>query len=237
MAEQQQILSILSRIVETKEKVNLITIYKNIPLAFDAQTLNIENDIVKFKVNKYQLAAAVLVKDIFIQSETLSQHVKGQIVRMDPVKIILGVTNLAYAGDLRRRSAVRVEPFPPIPMLLNIYDSSVIAEIIDISTTGITIHIDPLDLTIPELPPGKLSARIEVQFKLPGKQLNPIALKCALKNVQKEAISGRYRMGLQIFPDKKTKTDLERFITEQQTKTMLEIKNLYEKSFIGGGIK
>ncbi len=69
MAEQQQILSILSKTAETNEKINLITIYKNIPLAFDAQTLAIENDIVKFKVNKYQLAAAVLVKEIFIQSE------------------------------------------------------------------------------------------------------------------------------------------------------------------------
>jgi hypothetical protein len=222
---------------ETKEKVNLITIFKNVPLAFDANIIGVVNDMPIFKVNKYQLAAAILVKEIYIQSDFLKEHVHSRIARMDPVKITIGLTDLKYSGNLKRRTTIRVEPNPPLPAHIQIHDTSVLTEIVDISTNGISVYIDPLYLSIPEIPPGKLSSRFEVRFKLPGMQLLPIRMKCALRNVNKDKLSGRYRLGLQIFPDKKTKTTIERYIMGEQSRVLQEIKSLYERSLAGKSSK
>ncbi|MEI7988417.1 MAG: PilZ domain-containing protein [Chloroflexota bacterium] len=230
----QLILSTFAEKMDQIEKVSLITIYKNIPFSFDAFILNSDKDIVLFKVHKYQLAASILVKDIYIQCDLFEEHIKAKVVKMNPVKLTIGLTDFAYSGDLRRRSSIRVEPDTSLIAYLQIQDTSVVAEIVDISVNGLTVYIDPLYLFSPEITPGKLSSKFEVRLKLPGEEIQSVHAKCAMRDVRKENLSGRYRIGLQLYPDKVIKEVLDRYVSSQQSRVLQEIKMLYERSLAGG---
>ncbi|GEM_PF-2756772 len=231
MNTSEEILSTLNTIASTKQTVSLISIYKTIPLAFDAQCIMVENGIGYFSVHKYQMAITVIIKKIYIQSPLLKEYVQANVAKMNPVKNLLGLDNFRYAGDyINRRTLIRVEPETSIPVLLYLKGVAVRAELADISVGGISVYIDPFFLDNEEDGEKMISSHCEVHLNLPSDNWKPIKIKCAIRNVIRDTLSGRYRIGFQLYPDKASQALLDKYVTKRQAEMMQEIKNLYEKS-------
>ncbi len=233
----QKIDLIMKEMAADKTQVSLITVYKNIPLAFDARLISYEDDTATFKVHKYQFAASVLVKNVFIQLDPSKNCIWARVVKMDPVKVTLGLSEFKDAGNsMNRRTFLRVEPEASIPVYLQIHNTRVMAELADISEEGISIFLDPVYLETPESEGGKFSDRFEILFQLPGDRYHPLTLKSAIRYAMKDTLSGKYRIGLQLYPDESTKSLINEYITHRKAATLQEIKSLYEHSIASGGL-
>ena len=237
MQFEQKINLVMKELAADKAQVSLITVYKNIPMAFDAHLLAYDDEIASFKVHKYQLAASVLVKDAFIQLDPEKNCIWARVIKIDPIKSILGLGEFRDAGNsMNKRTFLRVEPESSIPVYLQIQNTRVMAELADISEEGISIYLDPVYLETPEDEPGKFSSRFQVNFHLPGERYQPLSLMSALRYGIKDTLSGKYRVGLQLFPDEETKAMLKQYITHRKVETINEIKAIYEHSIASGGI-
>jgi len=231
MNGQEEITSIFKNLANEERTVSLITVYKSIPLAFDAQCLRVENEIAFFKAHKYQMAVTVLVKRMFIQSSFFKEFVQANVSKMDPIKYTLGLNDFRLAGNsIGRRTLVRVEPDTSIPVMLQLKESTVRAELADISIGGISVYIDPFFLDNQESANKMVSSHCEVSLHLPSDNWKQIQLKCAIRNVIRDTISGRYRIGFQLYPNKESETMLSQYVTRCQASTIQEIKTLYERS-------
>lgn len=219
-----------------KAQISLITVFKNIPLAFDARLFAFEDDTVSVKVHKYQLAVSVLIKQAFIQLDPSHNCIWTRIVKIDPINSVLGLSDFKDAGNsMNRRTYLRVEADTSIPIYLQIQNTRVMAELADISEEGISIYLDPVFLEAPENEPGKFSGRFEISFHLPGKRYQPLSLKSAIRYVAKDTLSSKYRVGLQLFPDEEARVMLKQYINHRKAETLQEIKSIYEHSIASGG--
>ena len=231
MNDSEEILSTLKTIVSSGQSVSLISIYKTIPLAFDAKCVLVENDIGYFTVHKYKMAITVIIKKIYLQSSLLKEYVQANVAKMNPVKNLLGLSDFRYVGDsINRRTLIRVEPETSIPVILQIKGVAVRAELADISVGGISVYVDPFFLDNEEDGEKMISSHCEVRLNLPSDNWKPIQLKCAIRNVIRDTLSGKYRIGFQLYPDKASETLLFKYITKRQAEMMQEVKNLYDKS-------
>lgn len=236
MPVDQQINTLLKTLAGNKAQISLITVFKNIPFAFDARLAAFSDDTLNVKVHKYQLAVSVLVKQAFIQIEPAQNCIWTRVVKLDALNSILGLSDFKDAGNsMNRRTYLRVEPESSIPIYLQIQNTRVMSELADISEEGISIYLDPVFLEAPDTEPGKFSSRFEILFHLPGRRYQPLALKSAIRYVTKDTLSGKYRIGLQLFPDDETRLMLKQYITHRKAETLQEIKSIYERSIASGG--
>ncbi len=214
-----------------RKGVKIITIYKSIPMIFEAKIKDVKNDIASFEANKYQMALSIVVKTHFIQFEEDQNCVWARVASMDMKKGILGLSEFKDAGNsLNRRVYLRVEPDTSIPVFLQIYQTRIMAELADISEKGISVYLDPIYLNTPDFEAGKLSSQFKISFHLPGEEYHPIELYSAIRYGLKDTLSGKYRIGLEMFPGEEAKRLFVQYVEKRKTATMQEIKELYKRS-------
>jgi len=108
------------------------------------------------------------------------------------------------------------------------------ADLADICEGGISVYLDPLYLGTSEKELEKFSARFEVRFQLPGEQYQSVVLQGAIRYGMRDTLSGRYRIGMQLYPTGEARELISRYVKRRQAAALQEIKNIYEKSLAGG---
>lgn len=226
MEQDTEILQALHSIAQQGKNVGLITVYKTLPLLFDALIQGFDGGSVHFQVHRYQWAASRMLWEAFIQSDLLPELIKANSVVVNPSEPVVTLADFEYAKiSIVRRSLVRVQPDVYIPVILLLNESAQPAELADISTGGISVYVKPEIVdTLVEAKSGPPSGRVEVLIKLPGEDSPLLKLNCTIRNVVQEADTGRYRMGLQSFLDKKTGSLIAQYVAGRQTAILRELE-------------
>ena len=226
MDQDIEILPALHNIAQQGKSVGLITVYKTLPLLYDALIQGFDGGSVHFQVHRYQWAASRMVWEAFIQSDLLTALIKANSVVVSPKQPVVTLADFEYAKiSIVRRSLVRVPPDVRIPVILLLNENAQPAELADISTGGISVYVKPeiMDALV-DANSGPLSGRIEVLIKFPGENSPLLKLNCAICNIIQETNTGRYRMGLQAFPDKKTGSLIAQYVAGRQTAILRELE-------------
>jgi hypothetical protein len=226
MEQDTEILQALHSIAQQGKNVGLITVYKTLPLLFDALIQGFDGGSVHFQVHRYQWAASRMVWEAFIQSDLLPELIKANSVVVNPSEPVVTLADFEYSKiSIVRRSLVRGQPDVYIPVILLLNASAQPAELADISTGGISVYVKPEIVdTLVEAKSGPLSGRVEVLIKFPGENSPLLKLNCTICNVVQEANAGRYRMGLQSFLDKKTGSLIAQYVAGRQTAILRELE-------------
>lgn len=225
--ETNDILNKFHLIVQAKKGVILINTYKGIHLELDATISNISNSTVTLNVYDYQLASFAFQKQIFIQNDLFPETVTAKIKEINIVKKYVVLTDFEYVTvPIVKRKAVRVQPENSIEVVVFKYgDAGVKADMIDISECGIGVYtITPLS-----------HAKAFIHIQLPGTEPNTYS-KLELSGIiahtaQEDDPHGgiRYRIGMEIFPDDRTKQIITEYASQRQTTLLDELKNHYEE--------
>ena len=207
----------------------MITVYKTLPLLFDALIQGFDGGSVHFQVRRYQWAASRMVWEAFIKSDLLTELIKANSVVVSPRgEPVVTLADFEYAKiSIVRRSLVRVQPDVRIPVILLDNESAQPAELADISTGGFSVYVksEIMDAVI-DVNSGPLSGRVEVLVKILGENFPLVKINCAICNVMQDADINRYRVGLQAFPDKKTGPLIAQYVANRQTAILRELEVL-----------
>jgi hypothetical protein len=228
MDQDIEIIQALHSIAQQGKSVSLITVYKTLPLLFDALIEGFEGDSVHLMVHKYQWAASRRVWEAFIQSDLLLELIKASSVVVNPNKPIVTLADFEYAKiSIVRRSLVRVQPDLRLPVILLVNESAQPAELADISTGGFSVYAkSEIMHALIDANSGPGSGRVEVLVKFPGENSPLVKINCAICNVMQTADINRYRVGLQVFPDKKTGPLIAQYVANRQTVILRELEVL-----------
>jgi hypothetical protein len=227
--ETNDILNKFRLIAQAKKNVNLINAYKGIHLELDATISNICGNTVTFNVHDYQLASFAFQKQIFMQNDLFPETVKAKIQEIHIVKKYVILADFEYVTvPIVKRRATRIQPENSVEVTIFKHgDAGIKAELVDISECGIGVCM---------IQPLLVHTKVYIHLQLSDTETNThwkleLPGTVVMHFIQKDDPQGgiRHRIGMQIFPDERTKRGIMEYISRQQAKLLNELKQYYDK--------
>ncbi len=199
--------------VSGREKINLLSYYKGIPVACSSEILEVRENIVKVSTCAMDILAPK--REVYLKHPNLPKPIETSVIERDLGKgeallKVIGFRNLPK----ERRKYLRVLPDKPVKV--NIFKGNWQGEgsLADISVGGVGIYLgDPKDLKEGDsvllkfsLPKGKIEARASVRYLLSKGKL--------------------FRVGLQYQLDIPTEEIVSDYVMERQFEILRELKGV-----------
>lgn len=225
--ETPDILNNFRLLTQTKKEVKFINDYKGIPLELNATVSNVLTNTVMFSAPRYKLASFASKKQMFIQNDLFPEIIKSRIKEIDIARGYAVLTDFEYVNTLMiERKPARIQPDNLIEITLRKNgDADVKAALIDISERGMGIYM---------ITPLSAQTKVNVHVQIPGKGASTyskleflgITVYTILENNPNREM--RYRIGMQIFPDKYAKQIITEYISRRQAELLEEINKSYQ---------
>ncbi|HHH83408.1 MAG TPA: PilZ domain-containing protein [Chloroflexi bacterium] len=233
MVIQEEILSILRGIYQAEGSLRLINVFKGLPISYDARILKLSSKVITLEAHPYQIVCLDRYGLTHIRAERLPRVARADVIWLDHAQRQVGLSNLRYVSlQIGNRSLIRVEPEEPLE--LYIWDANgkrFRGELIDISQSGMAISMIS-DLISPNA--FHTGANLKIEFSLPATgpcQEASITGRCVIAYLKPDPILHKHRMGMQLFPDEKSRPIISRYISARQSEIQNEIRSLAAKSF------
>lgn len=225
--ETDNILNNFRLLTQAKKEVMFVNDYKGMILELPATVSNVLNNAVLFNVPKYKLASFASKKQMFLQHDLFPELIKSRIREIDIARGYAILTDFEYVTTpMIERKPARIQPKNLVEVTLRKSgDAEVKAELIDMSERGMGIS------TMTPLSP---QTKMYVHLQLPDREallyskleFMGITVYTLRENNQNGEI--RYRIGMQIFPDKYAKQIITEYISRRQVELLEEINKLYQ---------
>jgi hypothetical protein len=164
-----QILSDLRLTMEMKQDLELMGIYKGVPVISKAKITKIEGEVVTMISNDPSLVCLRDKNQISILGSDYFEPSTAKILKVDLKNGEVILHDFSYLGNrLGERMIVRVEPKTPLPFTLESGEIHIHGELVDISMNGAGFRI-PLEQYNPALKPG---TQVQIDFELPKGQIS-----------------------------------------------------------------
>ncbi|MCZ7554367.1 MAG: hypothetical protein B6D39_08180 [Anaerolineae bacterium UTCFX2] len=222
MTSNQQIISDLRLAMDMHQHLDLMVIYKGVPVISKAEIKDIQGDIVTMITHDPGLVClrtspqtSILGSDYFEPSAA-----KIQKVEIQSGEVVLD--EFTYLGTrLGERMIIRVEPAAPIPLKLEFEDQAIDGELVDISLSGAGVRI-PSEKYTPLLKPG---AVIQIKFELPNGAIS----------ISGTVLSGTrnvdlYRLSVRFGQNGEQKERIFRYMVDRRAQIEQELRTEYEKA-------
>jgi hypothetical protein len=219
MKSNQQIISDLRVIMEAEQNLELLCTHKGVPFVCKAKVIHIDDDIVRLKTLDASMIcllqdsqAKVLGSDYF---EPASAHVE----QVDLKASTVDLTGFSYIGTkLGERMIVRVEPKEPMMVQVENAGMTTIAELADISISGIGLRIAHADFNS-MLKPG---ATVQLNLNLNGKE---IIVSGTILSAVKTA--EQYRISVRFDPDGIQRSLIFKYLIDRRAEIEQEVFDQY----------
>lgn len=157
----EMILASWQRLAAGKDEVDLLSMYKGMPVIHKARVLYILDDAVYIQPQPFKSVCLTLAKGVIALSELLDEPVNATVRAVDLGAGTAILENFSYvSGHLGDRMSPRVEPREPIEVKLESGGRSFAAQVMDLSISGAGVFVTGEGVS-------KLRARSIVRFSLP----------------------------------------------------------------------
>lgn len=221
MTSNLQILSDLRLAMDMKQPLELMVIYKGVPVISKARIDRIESDTV---VMTTQDPGLVCLRDRPQTSILGSDYFEPSTAKIQKVDLQTGEVHLrefSYLGNrLGERMIIRVEPPEPLPLTLDLSDHQIQAELVDISVSGAGIRMLERDYS-PALRPG---SQVRCQFELPtGGVALPATILSGIRSGDSHRLSVRFGQ------NGDQKKVIFRYLVDRRAEIEREIQTAFER--------
>jgi len=169
MTTQAEILSALREIARIKPKIRLLSVYKGVPLAYEATILAVGVKSIQVETNLYQFVSLYRDRNTFLQTPRLPMVLATKASHLDVHQLLVELSQFEPApSGIGERKQVRVCPEEVLKS--RIYTpgmgASFQAELADLSLDGLAIYI-PQPNFYPTV--YRKGVKVRVTLRLPGK--------------------------------------------------------------------
>jgi hypothetical protein len=165
--ENDQFMKFFRRVTKDNVGINLINVYKGVPIAYPATIFQVGQDSIKVKTEAFQIVCLHRDRETFIQSKYFPTVIKARVVKVDFVKACAELSGFEVVkGNIGNREQVRVVPADPIAGVVHREgeDATYRGELADISLDGMGIYLAREDYS-PAI--FRINSRIIVILRLP----------------------------------------------------------------------
>lgn len=160
---QEQIINDLKDIANSSSEVDMMNVYKGLPIINKAYVQAIHNNVVTFTIHRQQAACLRHDNSSLILNNALRDAVSGDVIALDVSVLTAMLTNFEYAGHrIRGRMVLRVVPNDPIQVTIISGDQRFIFNMADICVEGIGVDGSPAAWH------PKRNHPVEMEFELPN---------------------------------------------------------------------
>jgi len=163
-----EILSLLNELAASHTEINLLNVYKGVPISFTAQIVGFQGMSMKVRTDQRQTVCMFFEKKTFIQSKGLTEIYQAEVTDLDPIDRVATLANFnRVVSGVGNRVLVRVQPKGSLESnVKNQYSDNIVqGELADISQNGLAIYL-PLEIFSPRL--YCKDASVTVTLRLPG---------------------------------------------------------------------
>lgn len=185
------------QLAHSQTPVKLLNIYKGIPISNDAIIEQVDANGVQITTQRYQISCLYLSRETYLLSGYLPTVLRANVARLNAAGLKAVLTHFENAQPtIGLRSQVRVEPDPPLPIQIQVKNSSahIPATLVDLSADGLGIQLDRHLFHPHVFQPGvEISATftLDIQASAPARMTQPLSGTSALENrYSREAIRG-----------------------------------------------
>lgn len=165
--ENDQFMKFFRRVAKDNVGINLINVYKGVPIAYPAIISQVGQDSIKVKTEPFQIVCLHRERETFIQSKYFPTVIKARVVKVDFAKTFAELSGFEVVkGNIGSRRQVRVVPANPIAGVVQRegMDATFDGELADISLDGMGIYLSRKDYS-PTI--FSIDTRISIMLRLP----------------------------------------------------------------------
>lgn len=142
--ENDRFMKFFKRIVKDKVGINLINVYKGVPIAYPATISKIGQDMIKVKAEAFQIVCLHRDRETYIQSKYFPILIKAHVGKVDFAEADAELSGFEVVkGNIGNREQVRVVPADPVTGIIHGEgkDTTYLGELADISLEGMGIYL------------------------------------------------------------------------------------------------
>jgi hypothetical protein len=145
MDRNAEIPDLLRVIAKNGSALRLVSIYRGLPIIYDATVTAIGANTVQIQCNKYQLACLYMVHETYLVGDQITGTIHADVTGLIPARDEAILANLSYVDrPYILREQIRVEPQEPLLISVQLKGSisTVEAQLADISLGGMGTYLD-----------------------------------------------------------------------------------------------
>ena len=219
------IIADLRHIARTRQEVELLNVYKGIPILYKAAVEKVGNDRAVVRFQQPEAVCLTLENKTTILTDLLAGPVNAAVLSVDLAagSAALGEFHYAHAkvGD---RMTLRVAPHDAVEVTIQSGQQRVTGSLADLSMTGIGVYISPPD----EATALRRKSVVQITLKLEAALLD---LSGTVHYVKSRANASRVGLTLVQTPQART---IVQYIHKRQEDILRELHTLYQAS-VGSG--
>jgi hypothetical protein len=206
---------------ENSKIVNLMNIYKEIPISNSSELIEITGSSVQIATTESQIAVIKACGETFISTEHFHLAFLGRLEEYDVKRSIVTLNNLSYADIYTNfRNTVRVRLKKPLNLVMRVMNNIISGSIQDLSLGGCCINT---------LTTAGLNSENEVTLEL--KLLDSTTNQLLVVDVPCEAVRidcerRPFKVALRFVHNKQSEDVVSRFIFQRQLEIVKELREL-----------
>jgi hypothetical protein len=227
MTSNAQILSDLRVIMETQHTLELMNTFKGVPFICRGKAIRVGEDQVQIETTDPTIACLVGEKQVKVLGSDYFEPSIATIVAVDLANGLVTLSNFSYLGSkLGERMIVRVAPKTPIEASIKNESVNTIAQVLDLSISGIGLKLIHADYD-PTLRPG---ATVRIGMRLPNGDVQIAAT--ILSAVR---ASDGHRLSLRFSQDGPQKVTIFRYLVDRRSEIEKELLEVYHQGVTDSG--
>jgi hypothetical protein len=138
------ILSMLKGLAAARAEINLLNVYKGVPLSFSAKIVGFQKDSLQVLTDQHQAVCMFFEKKTYIQSKRIPEIFRADVTELHPADKVATLANFSRVDSgIGNRMLVRVQPREPLEgSIQNQYGDNVVrGELADISQDGFAVYL------------------------------------------------------------------------------------------------
>lgn len=222
MTSNPQILADLRLIMDFDHQLELMNTYRGVPVICKARVLSIRDDRVEIETHDPGLICLLEQKQTRVLGSDYFEPAVAHVASVDLLAGVAVLTNFTYQSTrLGERMIVRVEPKEPLAVTLETEGQQVQAELIDISLSGMGVHVDFPKYSAALKPGTMIQAALQLpkdEVKIDGNILT------AIKSAR------GYRLSVRFTPNSPHRVAIFRYLIDRRAEIAVELNEEYQKA-------
>ena len=211
---------------QTRTSLKLINSFRGLPISFDAQIRTVNNGYIIVQTHPHQAMCVSLEKRTYIQGDFLEGTARAQPIDVDVSAGEVILTRITQAGrDLGQRLSPRVEPGEPVRVDIRLRDTTLTANLADLSYQGIGLYT--FGAYINDRADFRRGDEVSFAVNMHGALNGPLRLFGCVTNISREQNSMLYRVGVQMTPVPEPQKLIQSYIHSRREEILCELDETY----------
>ncbi len=213
--------------------VNLINVYKGVPISHDATVIKVINERLTLKFHHDQALMLNLDGQTYIQTRLLSSPIKATVMTINTTEQLAILTDLTFTEpDFRKRESIRVEldleDAPNVTVSAPDNNVYLFGKLNDISRCGVGVMVIAIEDIISKI--FVANSVVELAMMLPDpdkKHLREIKMWGEIRHL--DHAQENYKLGVKTYPHADDETCIAEFISRRKAEILDEVEQ-YNRS-------